>query len=135
MKPMDYIDLMRQATSSDVGLRLIVDQDIDGWAARQVRRRLYQSRDRARHRGDNSFDRLSFLLRVIYPSSREFKWELWIVRRDRLPAETPREDGFRADARPLEESELPRMIFARGRNRKRQFRSIPFLSVDSPRGP
>ena len=124
MKPFDYLELLQQASSSELGLKVHVYAEIDGWSARRVRRRLYQARDQARRRGDRSFDHLSVCLRFLRCPPAFPKWEVWIIRRDRLLDTGPREDEFDVETSPLAKVELPRKILARGPNRPRS-RSVP----------
>jgi hypothetical protein len=121
MKPQDYRKLLEEARAADLGIKLEVDNELDTWTARSLRRRLYLERDRARRQGDRSFDILSVCLRNVAPKdSRWAKWEVWIVRRDCVSNE-PEDDFVTATASPLAPEETPRRIFARGPNRPRPF--------------
>ena len=90
---------------------------MQGWTpGRRVRRRLYGARDRARKRGDRSFDSLS----VIFcgPVDGFGPTEVRIVRRDCLPKkDDPEDDGFAAYPSLMTVDELPLTIRARGPNR------------------
>jgi hypothetical protein len=89
--------LLEQALSAEYGIKLKIDYDLDAFAARSIRRRLYQERDRARRRGDSSFDTLSVCIRNAAPEGPHLpQWEVWIVRRDWIRASVPDNDGTRA---------------------------------------
>jgi hypothetical protein len=129
MEQSDYRKLLEQALSAEYGIKLEVDLDLDAFAARSIRRRLYQERDRARRRGDRTFDFLSVCIRNAAPEGPHLpKWEVWIVRRDWIRASAPENDGFTATPSPLTPGEVPLKIFARGPNRPRpaHFGSFPF---------
>jgi hypothetical protein len=126
MKRTDYRMLLEQALSAEYGIKLEVDYDLDAFAARSIRRRLYQERDRARRQGDSSFDPLSVCIRNAAPEGRLPKWEVWIVRRDWIRASAPENDGFTATPSPLTPGQVPLKIFARGRNRPRPTHSSSF---------
>jgi hypothetical protein len=103
MKPQDYRKLLEEARAADLGIKLEVDNELDTWTARSLRRRLYLERDRARRQGDRSFDILSVCLRNVAP--KDSRWAKCVT----------------ATASPLAPEETPRRIFARGPNRPRPF--------------
>ena len=108
MNPDDYLKLLQEAVASEYGVRLC----LQGWTpAHRLRRRLYAARDRARARGDRSFDHLSVILDV--------SGAVLIVRRDQLPECTDPDDGLGAHGAPLNGDELPKRVFARGPRRSR----------------
>ena len=115
MTPDDYLDLLQQAVDSDHGIRLCMK----GWTPTvRVRRRLYAARDRARARGDRSFDSLS----VIAHDSGEMR----IVRRDRLPGHGDSDDGLGAYPSSLDSDEVPPAVLARGPSHRKS--RIPIYS-------
>ena len=117
MNASDYRRLLDGAVTSEYGLRLqLPASHLRG--ARQVRRRLYLARERARASGDRSLDSLSVMLR--YERARPAPWEVWIVRCDRLPRVPPLDDGVELRTEALMPAELPREIRARGRDRRRR---------------
>jgi hypothetical protein len=110
MKPEDYDALLKQARDSRYGIRLAMQGFTPG---ARVRRRLYSARDRARKRGDRSFDCLS----VIFRSLGEIfggPGDVWIVRRDRLPKRNDPDDKLEVYPSDLEFHDLPFTIRARG---------------------
>jgi hypothetical protein len=128
MKSSDYRKLLEQALSTEYGIKLEVDYDLDAFAARSIRRRLYQERDRARRQGDRTFDSLSVCIRNAAPEDHRLpRWEVWIVRRDWIRAWADENDGFTATPSPPTAGQVPLKIFARGPNRPRpvHFDSFP----------
>lgn len=113
MKREDYDALLQRALDSPYGLHLAMQ----GWTpGRKFRRRLYSARDRARKRGDHSFDCLS----IIFAHPGEIfdePGEVWIVRRDRLPVRDDPDDGYEAYPSDLAFGDLPFTIRARGKKR------------------
>ena len=94
---------LEQALRRPYGIALALGS---GASAKRLRRAFYSERDRARAKGNNCFDSLSFQIR---PTG-----ELWVIRRDKLPLQKKR---IRAETRDLERHELPLRILARGPHR------------------
>jgi hypothetical protein len=108
--PEDYDALLKQARDSRYGIRLAMQGFTPG---ARVRRRLYSARDRARKRGDKTFDSLSIIFTgltsdIFGPS------EIWIVRRDCLPKREDPDDKLEIYPSDLEFHDLPPFIRARG---------------------
>jgi hypothetical protein len=116
MKPTDYHFLLERAAASEYGIRVKLNQRYGEWAYRRMKRRLYYVRDRARARGDRSFDHLSVCQRWGEAEDGRPRLELWIIRRDRLRGAEPEDDGLEALHEMLCQEELPGKIHARGPN-------------------
>lgn len=93
MLPQEIFD---RALVSEFGIELILD---DHTAAKNVRRRFYNERDKLRSTGNYAYDGLSFIIRD--------RCDLWIVPRCKISA--PSKIKL-LDCRPLKQRELPRKI-------------------------
>jgi hypothetical protein len=100
---LDLMTVLQQAAASDYGIVLRTDDDI---TAHQLRRKLYNYRERLRSEGNHDYDYFSFIVRS--------RVELLIVVRPTVKNSAPH---VSAAIRALESSERPHCIRARGKSR------------------
>ena len=96
------IDILARAKESPLGLRV----KSGGLSSSQLRRKLYNFRERLRREGISSFDSLSFV--VSSPS------ELLIIKRGKVCDEF---HPVQAEFRPLSAREVPARVRSRGKSK------------------
>ena len=110
MKPNAYLEVLTQAVNVNYGIRLRV---LNGRDVSAIRRRIYRARNRARARGDRSFDLLATVIKFPVIDGRRAV-ELWIVRKDRIGRCDAMEDGMNAETSELAASDLSPRLLGRG---------------------
>lgn len=97
-------DIFRRVLDSAYGIVIAAPDD---HAARQLRRRLYAVRERARRANNTDLDLVSVIVRS------DGSGDVWLVRRDRITH--PQVPDL--PSRPITAAEMPAKIRARGRSR------------------